>query len=293
MTGRIKPRGMLVTDFDGTLRLTQGGLGKADWEALEKLASLKVVRAIATGRSLFSFNRTVTEKIPIDYIIFSSGAGVLDASDSTIVRKNSLDSVRVSEAAAVLKEHELDFMIHRPIPDNHAFVYHATGRENYDFEHRIELYGEFAALMNAPFDTFGEAAQLLAVVPEETGVQAFEGIKQALTGFTVIRTTSPLDGRSVWIEIFPPDISKSMTSAWLAETLGVEREDVFMVGNDWNDLDMLEWAGQSYVVANSPPELRERFINVASNNDGGVAEAVEKWLTGRSDNLNGGNMGRH
>ncbi len=50
------------------------------------------------------------------------------------------------------------------------------------------------------------------------------------------------------------------------------------MGNDFNDLDLLEWARTRFVVANAPPELTQRFPVVASNNDDGVAEAIATWL---------------
>jgi len=50
------------------------------------------------------------------------------------------------------------------------------------------------------------------------------------------------------------------------------------VGNDFNDLDLLEWAQTRFVMANAPAELRERFPTVASNDSCGVAEAIARWI---------------
>jgi hypothetical protein len=50
------------------------------------------------------------------------------------------------------------------------------------------------------------------------------------------------------------------------------------IGNDYNDLAILQHAAHSYVVANAPEELTRRFATVASNNDNGVAQAVSMWL---------------
>jgi len=50
------------------------------------------------------------------------------------------------------------------------------------------------------------------------------------------------------------------------------------VGNDFNDLDLLEWAQTRFVTANAPAELKKRFPAVASNNQGGVSEAIARWL---------------
>ncbi|MBW2583573.1 MAG: HAD hydrolase family protein [Deltaproteobacteria bacterium] len=53
---------------------------------------------------------------------------------------------------------------------------------------------------------------------------------------------------------------------------------IVSVGNDYNDIDLLEWTPSSYVVNNAPSDLKNRFTCVASNNNGGVAEAARRWL---------------
>ena len=94
-----------------------------------------------------------------------------------------------------------------------------------------------------------------------------------VTGLTVL-TTSPLDHRSRWIEIFPPAASKSLAAEWLRTRHGVDHDEVVAVGNDYNDRDLLEWARHAYVVANAAPSLRARYAVVASNDDEGFAEAM-------------------
>jgi hydroxymethylpyrimidine pyrophosphatase-like HAD family hydrolase len=90
-----------------------------------------------------------------------------------------------------------------------------------------------------------------------------------------------LDGKSTWIEIFPAGVSKSRTAKWLASRLGIPDLQTLSVGNDYNDADLLEWAASSFVTANAPEALRQRFPIVASNNHGGVSEAIERWLDNR------------
>jgi hydroxymethylpyrimidine pyrophosphatase-like HAD family hydrolase len=111
-------------------------------------------------------------------------------------------------------------------------------------------------------------------------------VRQRLGNLTIIQTTSPLDGHSTWIEVFPKGVSKSRTAGWLAGRLAIPREQAVSVGNDYNDLDLLEWAGTAFVTANSPDELKQRFPVVASNNDAGVSEAIERWLKQRGKDSN-------
>ena len=272
------PDGLFIMDLDGTLLRSDRTFAGPDLDALRMLGDLNVVRTIATGRSLASFNTVIVPDLPVDYIIFSTGAGILRYHDSEIIRKVHLESHEVRRACDVLYACRLDFMVHRTIPANHMFAYVRSNDGNTDFERRIELYSQFAIPLGDAADDFGRATQLLAVVPPANARTALDTIRAEMTDFNVIQTTSPLDGKSTWIEIFPSTVSKSQTAAWLADTLGINHHSIVSVGNDYNDLDLLEWTASSYVVTNAPADIKSRFACVASNNNGGVAEAARCWL---------------
>ena len=276
----VTPVGLFIMDFDGTLLRSDRTVASKDLDALRQLGETGIIRAIATGRSLFSFNNVTIPDLPVDFVIFSMGAGVLQYNDRQIVRKASLEPLEVERATEVLKNYRLDFMVHRTIPDNHMFAYYRSSHENEDFDRRLELYRPHAEILIETSNGFGPATQLLAVVPSHNGTAALEAIRSDLRDFNVIQTTSPLDGKSTWIEIFPTSVSKSQTAAWLAGKLLIEKEQTVSVGNDYNDLDLLEWTDSSYVVDNAPTDLKSRFTIVASNNNSGVAEAAERWLKG-------------
>ena len=280
-TGNQKaaPAGLFVTDFDGTLLRSDRTFADKDLKALERLGQMNITRAIATGRSIFSFNTVVEPDLPMDYVIFSTGAGVSHFSSGNIVRKSCLEPVDVNNISEVLLAAKLDFMIHRPIPDNHHFGYVALNDGNADFEHRISLYQPYANEIKKPVDGFGPSTQLLAVLPPSQDMTILDELRAKLLNYNVIQTTSPLDHKSTWIEIFPADVSKSQTAEWLARKLKVDRSRVASLGNDYNDTDLLEWSPVRYVVENAPADLKARFPVVASNNNCGVAEAVGRWLS--------------
>ena len=265
-------------DLDGTLLRSDRTFAGPDLTALRRLGDHNVVRAIATGRSLASFNTVIVADLPVDYLLFSTGAGVLQYPSGEIIRKIHLEPSEVIRACDVLNAFRLDFMVHRTIPDNHMFAYVRANDGNTDFERRIELYRQFAIPLGDAAGDFGPATQLLAVVPPGDAVPLIDKIRVAMTDFNVIQTTSPLDAKSTWIEIFPATVSKSQTAAWLAKTLGIDSHSIVAVGNDYNDLDLLQWSASSYVVANAPADMKSRFACVASNNDGGVAEAANRWM---------------
>jgi Cof subfamily protein (haloacid dehalogenase superfamily) len=272
------PCGLFVCDFDGTLLRSDRSFSDTDLNALIRLGELGIIRAIATGRSIYSINTVPISNLPVDFILFSSGAGISKHPDGRIIRKTSLESREVSLAIKILQANNLDFMVHHPIPDNHIFSYFESTPDNTDFKKRIELYHQFARPLETATDGFGNATQLLAILPPADNRPVIAMLENELPGFNVIQTTSPLDGQSTWIEIFPTTVSKSQTAAWLAAAHGLNADRTLSVGNDYNDLDLLKWAGCSFVVDNAPHDLKSRFPVVASNNECGVAEAVERWL---------------
>jgi hypothetical protein len=79
----------------------------------------------------------------------------------------------------------------------------------------------------------------------------------------------------MWIELFPASAGKGSAAAWLAGMLQVSPERSLAVGNDYNDLDMLQWAGHSLVMEDSPPGLRRRFPTATC-----AWEALSRWRDG-------------
>ena len=272
------PCGLFVCDFDGTLLRSDRSFSDTDLNALIRLEELGIIRAVATGRSIYSINTVPISNLPVDFILFSSGAGISRHPDGRIIRKVSLEPHEVSLAIKTLQANNLDFMVHHPIPDNHIFSYVESTSDNPDFKRRIELYHQFAKPLETAIDGFGDATQLLAILPPADNRPVIAMLENALPGFNIIQTTSPLDGQSTWIEIFPTTVSKSLTAEWLSTAYGLKADQALSVGNDYNDLDLLEWAGCSFVVDNAPHDLKSRFPVVASNNECGVAEAIERWL---------------
>jgi Cof subfamily protein (haloacid dehalogenase superfamily) len=270
-------QGLFVTDLDGTLLRSDQRVASDDLKALERLGRRGITRAVATGRSLFSYQRAGIQ-LPVEYLIFSTGTGIFSFAHNDIVHQNRLNPGEVARAAAVFEKIGVDYSIHEPVPRNHCFAYRCNHKSNPDFDHRLQLYQGFCRKLDTVPESFGPAAQLLAVLPSEQTEMLLPLIRRQMTGLNVIRATSPLDGRSTWVEIFPSTVSKSLTAAWLADRLKIGREKSMCIGNDYNDQDMLEWAGVSYVVDNAPDTLKARFDAVASNNGCGVAEAIDRWL---------------
>jgi Cof subfamily protein (haloacid dehalogenase superfamily) len=97
-----------------------------------------------------------------------------------------------------------------------------------------------------------------------------------------VRTEYPARDLSI-LDLLPPGVSKGWALERLAARLGVERSETMAVGDNWNDVAMLEWAGRGIVMANAAVELRAlaetRGWKLApANDDDGVAVILETEL---------------
>lgn len=287
MIHRTQYKGLFVTDLDGTLLTDAKTFNKRDLDALKTVRDQGYAIALATGRSHYSF-RTLMASLgmrgsdcypAIDYVLFSTGAGIINYPGETLLKSISLAARDVATIVDYLEVSRLDYMVHMAVPDTHQFFYRQHSKQNSDFSTRLDIYREYATpLHENGLPLVQEATEVLCIVPGSRGREITNRITAKFDQFSVIRATSPLDGESSWIEIFDPRVSKSKGVEWLAELLGIAQENTCAVGNDYNDEDLLHWAEQSYIVRNSPPELQEMFQVVSSNNESGVSEVIAHWL---------------
>lgn len=254
---------LFVTDWDGTL--FHNKISDKDINLLKQLGENNITRAVATGRNLYSAQKVIPRDFPIDYLIFSTGAGIMHWPTHELLHWSSIDSETTRTVIQYLKKIKLDFMVHCDIPDNHRFHYHRTGSVNPDFDRRLKVYEKFISPLNGWKET---ASQILAVICDDPLI--YEQTKKHFPELNVIRTTSPLDGKSIWIEIFPKNVSKAKASSWVCNRLKIDEKKTISIGNDYNDMDMLQWSGKSYIMETAPPSLQAEF-NICSS----VSEVIK------------------
>lgn len=97
-----------------------------------------------------------------------------------------------------------------------------------------------------------------------------------------VRTEYPARDLSI-LDLLPPGVSKGWALERLAKRLEIDRKETMAIGDNWNDVDMLEWAGQSVVMGNAAVELRTMakangWKQAPPNDDDGVAVVLEGVL---------------
>ncbi len=270
---------MVVTDLDGTLLQSDQSISLTDQETLERLKSLGVCRVAATGRNLFKVRQVLNTDAPFDYVIVSSGAGIIDWKSQTLLRALFIPQVRSGEIIHYLISENQNFKVSRELPDNHNFGWW----ESYDcpelkryVEHHKKLGDAVEIDPEKPFIS----SQFLLFFPRSSEQFTImkEKIQSAFPELSIIRTTSPLNPDYTWMEVFPNGVSKAHGIEEVCRITGIARENTLGIGNDFNDLEMLDFTHHSYVVNNAPDELKLKYLISLAHYEHGFSHAVNKHI---------------
>lgn len=86
-----------------------------------------------------------------------------------------------------------------------------------------------------------------------------------------------------FLEITHRDATKGQALDFLAKKIGALPEEIIAMGDSYNDIDMLKYAGLGVAVANAPPEVQNAAdVITLSNIEDGVAVFLEKHILGKA-----------
>lgn len=270
---------MVITDLDGTLLQNDHSISKDDLATLKLLGEIGICRVAATGRNLFKVRKALKPSDPFDFVICSSGAGIIDWQKQEIIRAIDLSEILTTRIVEYLIEKKHNFKVSEIFPDNHNFFWWKD-HDCPEIKRYIDVHSQMGNAEEIVPGGIYNSSQVLLFFERAGG--EFEKVKKEIlekfSELSIIRTTSPLDDKWLWMEIFPKGISKAHGIAEICHLKGIKRRETLGIGNDYNDLEMLNFTHLSYVVHNSPDELKEKFMISLPHHESGFSHAVRKHL---------------
>lgn len=272
-----RPIRLLASDIDGTLLNPQFQISDDDLAALRRAHDSGIEIVLVTGRR-HTFALPVAKQLGFDFWLISSNGAVTrslagetfhrDLMPREICRElcgamqdfrghTVLQFDKDSKGAIVL-EHldDLSASIRRWLEKNIAYIEFVVPIEN--------------ALVNDPVQAMfcGSMARM------SEALRTLEGSGMG-NRITVLRTEYPERDLSM-IDVLNTGCSKGHALERWAAHRGFRREEVMAIGDNHNDVEMLEFAGHPVIMGNACAELRGRGWTVTRGNDAcGVAAAVE------------------
>jgi Cof subfamily protein (haloacid dehalogenase superfamily) len=274
------PIRLLAVDIDGTLLNPEFQISPADLAALRRAQAEGVEVIVVTGRR-HTFALSIVQQLGFDlWIISSNGAITRSLSGETFhrdllpaetcrrvcgaMRKFRGNTVitfdRETHGAIVLENmHELNASIQRWLEKNMQYI---------DFVIPIEqslTTDPVQAMFCGPIERMHQALATLAA----SGLQ---------NDITVLRTEYPVRDLSI-VDVLNQGCSKGHALERWAHYRGIAREQVMAIGDNYNDIEMLAFAGLPFIMGNASEELRRNGWTVTLPNDqNGVAAAIEQVL---------------
>jgi Cof subfamily protein (haloacid dehalogenase superfamily) len=273
---------LLATDIDGTLLNPQFQISEGDMAALRRAHGAGIEIVLVTGRR-HSFALPIAKQLGFDlWLISSNGAVTRSLSGETFhrdmmpaetcrqlcgamqqFRGNTVLTFDKETRGAIVLEHmdELGASIRRWLEKNMEFIEFVVPLEN--------------ALVTDPVQAMfcGTMARMNGALHalENSGMDG---------NVTILRTEYP-DRDLSMIDVLNTGCSKGHALERWANYRGYHREEVMAVGDNHNDVEMLEFAGHPIIMGNACEELRARGWKITrGNHDCGVAAAVELAFRG-------------
>jgi HAD superfamily hydrolase (TIGR01484 family) len=280
---------LIALDLDGTLLDSRGELSARNRAAIDAARGRGVGVALVTGRR-FRDARPLALELGLDVpVIAHNGALTKHA--------HSLETVAavlmpVEAARAVIstgRAHGADALV----SDDHVgaglLVYDHISPGNTALAKYIEwsrrVVGPDAAAAIRRVDSLEDYLDHDPLHVAFSGgcaeMERLAGVMRAELGGAVrlLLTLYPKTDFAL-LDILHPEASKGAGLAAVAAEAALARDEVMAVGDNFNDLEMLEWAGTGVLMGNADPSLHERgrFHVTATNDEAGVAAAIERFV---------------
>ena len=268
---------LIGIDLDGTLLDSSGKLPAANKAAVQAAVEAGIHVAIVTGRS-YPFARPAVAELPGRVsLIVSSGAVERSMGGATIVRRLlSRDAARRVLAATVSHRANAALVFDRDHADQIVFEsmdWSQPGRKGY-FDRNRALIAQSVPLEDALTE---DPVQVLFSGTARPMRQLFESVRDIDPAVSVSLTEYEPRDFSL-IDITDRSATKGHARAWRASQLGLMPDQVMAIGDNFNDVEMLEFAGLPILMANAVPGLLKRgWLTTGTQDECGVASAIRRF----------------
>ena len=258
---------LIALDMDGTLLLSDHQtVPQRNIDAIRRADAAGIRVCICTGRMIEDASDFVKRLNLPCMLIACNGTRISDAPlpEGRILYRRSLEPEDAKRAIDLLMPYHI---MMNGFEDGRVTTIAFAPGQHYHVAKR--------ALVDV---CYGEEAMYAAA---ERGIMKLYLAEDGCDGAAVphLQMTKSAPGN---IEITPENAGKGMALAYLAQYLGLEREQVMAMGDAENDLSMLEYAEHSVAMANASDEVKATCrYQTASNDDCGVAEMIDRVLAAK------------
>jgi hypothetical protein len=259
---------LIAADMDGTLLNDESKLSERTKAAIRKAVGSGALFVAATGRAMRgveNVNELFDEDMPF---IVLNGASVVLGKSRKVLFKKFLDATLAKEVYDIGEGRDIPIVVWT---DGNLWInreYKATSDYRSEYGAEMKLITDMDELAAEGiykliwFETAENVSRLQIEMKEHFGARL-----------------NCHSSRPMFLEFVGPDADKGSAMAEIGRLYGIDRSEMIAVGDGFNDISMLKYAGLGIAMANAPDEVKAVCAHVTlSNNEDGVAAVIEKYI---------------
>ena len=272
---------LLAVDIDGTLLDSRGRLPDAHRDALFAAAARGIDIVLVTGRS-FHFTQPIVERLALPVTVICSNGAVVKATSGETLMRHLLARDAARRILEETRHLEDSVAIVFDRPDERQIVFERMDWSHPNRRGYYETNKAFIAAASAPL------AEMLTEDPIQV---MFNGSVEPMRALVAMLRAMPIANQFAvaiaeyerrdfaLVDVNGPGCSKGTALARWTASRGLKSADVMAVGDNLNDVEMLEFAGIAVVMGNAVDALKARGYRLTrSNDENGLADAVASVL---------------
>ena len=264
---------LIVSDFDGTLVNGDGSISQENKEMIRSYMEVGGHFAISTGRLPMGILPRVKELGLKGVVSCCQGSILLDIESGKTIMEGRLSY----ETTLAIVEAMEKLQLHIHIYDTWEYYSNRADDALKFYEHAVGIKAKL--ITDKPMSQFirenkFQSCKVLAMVAEEDNARVMQAMQEAnFDGCAVTKSSKYL------VEVINATYSKATAVEFLAKWYQVPLEKTIAIGDQCNDLPMIETAGLGIAVQNAEESLKEKadYIMAYTNEEGAVAKVIEKF----------------
>lgn len=268
-----KSRKMLFVDLDSTLLNDEKKVSEKNIQAIRKAEAAGHIVTVTTGRPLASsikIARQIRLSRTPGYLICFNGALIYDLEKDVIVAEETVDLPLVK----ILFEEAQKAGIHIHTYSHEKVLSCSVTPELLAYQKMTGM----DYLINAEYPK-GIQPPNKVLLCELNSVEKLEKFQEEHRYLEAGRCQSAFSCEE-YLEYNPVSSSKGMGLKKVAELSGIDLKDTIAVGDERNDISMIQAAGIGISMKNGQPQVKEiaDYVTERDNNEDAIEEVVEKFV---------------
>ena len=274
---------LIALDIDGTLADSNGRITTRTKEAVHSAAQTGATVVVATGRRFITAKPRISQLEFPNLLLAAHNGAILKRLNGELLHHQLLPCAVAKKVVQLSKELGLRPVVFEGTQDSANLFVEDYGNQldGWEREYLRDNQAHLKWVNNLATDLPGDVIEVISVVPAEKAHEIAAIFQDRLNGQVKPILVIINNGQHAFLGLSHAKVGKDLPLRYLAEQMEIRPSEILAIGDNYNDLDMLRFAGTGVVMENADEALKQQgFYVTASNDADGVAAALERFVLG-------------